>query len=165
MTGYQSKKAMSQDKLNDDDDTQVYGDAVDNNPVHEAMLFYWGERCSAYHEECACCQAWEQYDGKTSAQPAQEPVAVKHMMEWVDYLKCKSDYGQHMQIPSGMSAGACWELAIELEQFIDTASPQRPWVGLTKDDTLEIAERLGLADVAWLDLMVAIETKLKERNA
>ena len=72
MTGYQSKKAMSQDKLNDDDDTQVYGDAVDNNPVHEAMLSYWGERCTGYHEECVCCQAWEQYDGKTSAQPAQD---------------------------------------------------------------------------------------------
>jgi len=72
MTGYQSKKAMSQDKLNDDDDTQVYGDAVDNNPVHEAMLFYWGERCSAYHEECVCCQAWEQYDGKKAALTGRE---------------------------------------------------------------------------------------------
>jgi hypothetical protein len=47
---------------------------MDNNPIHEAMLAYWGERCSAYHEECVCCKAWEQYDGKTSAQPAQEPV-------------------------------------------------------------------------------------------
>ena len=59
------------------------------------------------------------------AQPEQEFVAVKHMMEWVDYLKRKSDYGQHMQIPSEMSAGACWELAIELEQFINTTPPQR----------------------------------------
>ena len=59
------------------------------------------------------------------AQPSQEPVAVKHMMEWVDYLKRKSDYGQHMRIPSEMSAGACWELAIELEQFINTTPPQR----------------------------------------
>jgi len=59
------------------------------------------------------------------AQSKQEPVAVKHMMEWVDYLKRKSDYGQHMRIPSEMSAGACWELAIELEQFINTTPPQR----------------------------------------
>jgi hypothetical protein len=51
-------------------------------------------------------------------QEQEEPVAVKHMMEWADYLKRKSDYGQHMKIPSGMSAGACWELAVELEQFI-----------------------------------------------
>ena len=43
-------------------------------------------------------------------------------------------------------------------------SLKRPWVGLTQDDTFEIAERLGLADVAWLDLMVAIEAKLKDKN-
>jgi hypothetical protein len=28
MTGYQSKRAAARDKLNDDDDTQVYGDAL-----------------------------------------------------------------------------------------------------------------------------------------
>ena len=28
MTGYESKRAAAQDKLNDDDDTQVYGDAL-----------------------------------------------------------------------------------------------------------------------------------------
>ena len=57
-------------------------------------------------------------------QPAhQEPVAVKHMLAWVAYLKRKSDNGQHMQIPSGMSAGSCWDLALELEQFINTSSP------------------------------------------
>ena len=98
MTGFKSKKTAALDedgmylvhhtkgrvfdklgnKVNDDD-TQVYGDAVDNNPVHEAMLSYWGERCTGYHEECVCCQAWEQYDGKTSAQPAQEP-----QRPWVD---------------------------------------------------------------------------------
>jgi hypothetical protein len=28
MTGFKSKRAAAQDKLNDDDDTQVYGDAL-----------------------------------------------------------------------------------------------------------------------------------------
>jgi hypothetical protein len=46
-------------------------------------------------------------------------AAVKRMTEWVDYLKRKSDYGQYMQIPSELSSGACWELATELEQFIE----------------------------------------------
>ena len=55
----------------------------------------------------------------------QEPVAIKRMKEWIEYLKRKSDHGQHMKIPSEMSAGACWELAIELEQFINTHPPQR----------------------------------------
>ena len=44
------------------------------------------------------------------------------------------------------------------------STPQRTWVGLTDDDTFEIGERLGLADVAWVDLMQAIESKLKQKN-
>ena len=46
----------------------------------------------------------------------------------------------------------------------DTQSYQRPWVGLTPEDTFEIGERLGLSDIAWVDLMEAIEAKLKEKN-
>ena len=56
------------------------------------------------------------------AEPEQEPVAVKHMMRWVDALKRLSDDGQHMNIP-GLSSGACWELAAELEQFIKSTAP------------------------------------------
>tara|TARA_R110002126_G_scaffold3710_1_gene21039 strand:+ start:1134 stop:1535 length:402 start_codon:yes stop_codon:yes gene_type:complete len=55
----------------------------------------------------------------------QESVAIKRMKEWIEYLKRKSDFGQHMKIPSEMSAGTCWELALELEQFINTSPPQR----------------------------------------
>ena len=66
--------------------------------------------------------------GFAAAQPAvQEPVAVKHMMGWVESLKRQSDYGQHMRIP-GLNAGACFELAIELEQFINTTPPAQPAV-------------------------------------
>ena len=57
--------------------------------------------------------------------PVAEPVAVKHMMGWVESLKRQSDYGQHMRIP-GLNAGACFELAIELEQFINTTPPAQP---------------------------------------
>jgi hypothetical protein len=55
----------------------------------------------------------------------QEPVAVKRMKEWVEFLKRQSDNGQHMNIPSSFGAGTSWELAIELEQFINTHPPQR----------------------------------------
>jgi len=55
----------------------------------------------------------------------QKPVAVKRMKEWVEFLKRQSDNGQHMNIPSSFGAGTCWELAIELEQFINTTPPQR----------------------------------------
>ena len=42
--------------------------------------------------------------------------------------------------------------------------PHRQWRGLTEEDIAEIAEKLGLADVAWVDLMQAIERRLKRRN-
>ena len=91
-------------------------------------------------------------------QPEQEPVAVKHMMEWVDYLKRKSDHGQHMKIPAEMSAGACWELAIELEQFINTTPPQRTWVGLTDEEIVQCQQ----GDI--YHFYRSIEAKLKEKN-
>ena len=62
---------------------------------------------------------------RSPPQPEQEPVTIKRMKEWIEYLKRKSDFGQHMKIPSEMSAGTCWELALELEQFINTAPSQR----------------------------------------
>lgn len=52
-------------------------------------------------------------------QEKDKSVAVQKMMDWVHYLKSKSDYAQHMKISAEMSAGTCWELAVELEQFID----------------------------------------------
>ena len=80
-------------------------------------------------------------------QPEQEPVAIKRMKEWIEYLKRKSDFGQHMKIPSEMSAGTCWELALELEQFINTTPPQRK--PLTQDGTMEIANQT--AGQYWMD--------------
>jgi len=54
MTGFDSKRQMAQDKLDDDDDTQVYADTL----------------LIAYQSGFA--------DGKNAAQPKQEPVAYYH---------------------------------------------------------------------------------------
>jgi hypothetical protein len=74
---------------------------------------------------------------------SQEPVAVKRMKEWVEFLKRQSDNGQHMNIPSGLSAGTCWEIAIELEQFINTTPPQRtePLIGCVNHDCDKCKEK------------------------
>ena len=102
------------------------------------------------------------------AQPEQEPVAIKHMKEWVEYLKRKSDHGQHMQIPSEMSAGACWELAIELEQFINTTPPQRTWVGLSDAEIIDAWHWGGtdphIEGAHFTVLYKYFETKLKDKN-
>lgn len=36
--------------------------APDDNPVHEAMLFYWGPRCTEHEDGCPTCGAWGMYD-------------------------------------------------------------------------------------------------------
>jgi hypothetical protein len=33
-----------------------------NNPIHEAVEFYWGERCSEHMDGCPTCVAWRLYD-------------------------------------------------------------------------------------------------------
>jgi hypothetical protein len=47
---------------------------------------------------------------------------------------------------------------LELPNF--TESPQRTWVGLTDDDRYEFAA----AQYSWEELLIAAETKLKEKN-
>ena len=70
--------------------------------------------CFAMHEQAITALR------EALAQPVQEPVAVKHMLQWTERLKSLSNHGQYLNIP-GLGAGACWELANELEQFIKTA--------------------------------------------
>ena len=36
--------------------------APNNNAIHEAVEFYWGERCPEHEEGCATCAAWSLYD-------------------------------------------------------------------------------------------------------
>jgi hypothetical protein len=43
-------------------------------------------------------------------------TTIEHMLARAEHLKRLSDNGQHKNIP-GLSAGDCYELAIEIEQF------------------------------------------------
>jgi len=92
----------------------------------------------------------------------QEPVAVKRMMEWVYVFKRRSDNGQHMNIQSGLTAGTCWEFAIELEEFIKHFSSQRTWVGLTDEEIDKTIKACNTSDT--YKYFRAIEAKLKEKN-
>jgi hypothetical protein len=97
---------------------------------------------------------------KEALETKDEPVAVKRMMEWVYVLKQRSDNGQHMNIQSGLTAGTCWEFAIELEEFIKHFSSQRTWVGLTDEDI----QKLAAEHHDWESLYLAVQAKLKEKN-
>jgi hypothetical protein len=46
---------------------------TDNNPVHEALLFYWGERCPDHDPDCAVCSAYALYDRMVSAANQSNP--------------------------------------------------------------------------------------------
>ena len=46
-----------------------------------------------------------------------------------------------------------------------TAPPQRPWQGLTEQDTLQIRAEWEVRDYRLSELCRAIEAKLKEKNA
>jgi hypothetical protein len=35
---------------------------TNNNPIHEAVLFYFGDRCPEHAEGCPACEAWKLYD-------------------------------------------------------------------------------------------------------
>jgi hypothetical protein len=35
---------------------------AEDNPVHEAVLFYWGERCPEHDPECVVCKGYALYD-------------------------------------------------------------------------------------------------------
>lgn len=32
------------------------------NKIEEAIEYYWGKRCGDFDDDCACCQAWKEYD-------------------------------------------------------------------------------------------------------
>ena len=95
-----------------------------STPQSKPQTTHW-EGCEAVHPECR--------------KPEQEPVATKQMLRWVEHLKRLSDDGQHMSIP-GLSSGACWELAIELEQFIKNTAPI-PRKPLTDEEIRGLADK------------------------
>jgi hypothetical protein len=53
MTGYQSKRAAARDKLNEDDDTQVYGDAL---TIAYQSGYYDGKKAALAGRERNFCE-------------------------------------------------------------------------------------------------------------
>ena len=93
---------------------------------------------------------------RTALEQQAEPVA------WAVQACSKMWRGEFAEIDAKAEAkrigGTCVAFALYTEP------PQRSWIGLTKEDKFEIAEKLGLVSVEWLNLMQVIEDKLKERN-
>jgi hypothetical protein len=56
MTGYQSKRAAAQDKLNDDDDTQVYKDDGNALLIAYQSGYYDGKKAALAGREWNFCE-------------------------------------------------------------------------------------------------------------
>jgi hypothetical protein len=41
----------------------------EQNALHEAVQFYWGERCTTHEDGCPTCEAWKQYDAVIATAP------------------------------------------------------------------------------------------------
>ena len=104
----------------------------------------WQIAIDAIKEALANDTSQERVD-KTS-ESVHEPVGLIESLK--DAQPCCGEYQ------------TCWRACTPCGKFL----AQRTWVGLTDEDTFEIGERLGLSDIAWVDLMQAIETKLRSKN-
>ena len=93
------------------------------------------------------------YDGKKAAQPEQEPVAWMHVQ------------GNYKE-PSFREL-ADDEVERGWKQYpLYTAPPQRPWVGLTDEEVLQIRENLQVVEGISLleNLTKAIGAALRSKN-
>ena len=163
MTGYQSKRAMAQDKLNDDDDdTQVYKDHGDALTIAYQSGYYDGKKAALIREALAqpeqepqvCCG---EYDtclractprGRHLAQLEQEPVAWAHK-EGLESIK---------DFDASIYANGGFDDAVPLY-----TTPQRTWVGLTDEqiDSFSLDYSLPYSTHSFAR---AIEAYLKEKN-
>ena len=143
MTGFDSKRKIAMDKL-DDDDVQVYA-----KPEQEPVIckHEWFRTGAMEMGECRCikCGAWN--STKPAAQPAQEPAA------WAVYDKRGGSKSLHWPENHSPNGDATMFDAVPLV-------PQRPWVGLTDE------ERSNLVTLhhGWNEYAQVIEAKLKEKN-
>jgi hypothetical protein len=145
MTGYQSKRAAAQDKLEQwDTPSEAFNDWWDSdyddstNPYEKDTFAYW---------------AWAGWQAAL-AQQTQEPASVtyKEVQDSMNALEKGTIYQQVIAEELGQRKLYTRKLY--------TALPQRTWVGLTDD---ELAE-LSASGLALWDLWRAIEAKLKEKN-
>lgn len=140
MTGYESKKAMARDKLEQwDTPSEAFnewwnGEYDDStNPFTKHSLAYWA------------FAGWQ----AALAQPAQEPKSVtyKEVADTMNALR-----------KGNLSQKAAAEEVGKLKLY--TTPPQRPWVGLT-DKEAQLIYDMGRTPTGMMEM---VETMLKDKN-
>ena len=85
------------------------------------------------------------------AQPAQEPVA------WAVYDKRGGSKSLHWPEQHSPDGDANMFDAVPLV-------PQRPWVGLTPEEILDLFDATNVYGSKWIEFARAVETKIKEKK-
>jgi hypothetical protein len=160
MTGYQSKKtaALDEEGMYLVHQTASYADnlgksivALGKQTVKDIEQLkaqpeqeLWCMKMNGCTKQCEDCP-----DYVPPAAPVQEPVA------WIGDARFAK--GQFVE---GRERRVWWECNTGVGQPLYTTPPQRPWVGLTKDELVRIGVATGLERAA----VEMISNKLKEKN-
>ena len=180
MTGFDSKRRMAADKLqepwNEDEWRRnnwrcghgwLRGEQCEicnaSQPAQEPVehlwlcLGRWSAHLATNGKQADCAPPSWLVDAinkaTTPSQPAQEPVA------WAVQGCSKMWRGEFAEIDAKAEAkrigGTCVAYALH------AAPPQRPWVGLTDEEKSDVAAQ---GHQRWKEYADAIEAKLKEKN-
>jgi hypothetical protein len=160
MTGYKSKRAAAQDKLKCQCSmtTKLVGSGCqycnpeymdDHSEDNLNMVAQPAQAKQCNYPDCKC--PTENPCLKGLAQPAQEPVA------WVDPATL-------YQLKIGLEGV---HLVYETEMVNSLPlydKPQRRWVGLTKEEILDLFDATNVYGSKWIEFARAVEAKLREKN-
>ena len=179
MTGYESKKKAAQDKLNDDDDTQVYKDHGDALLIAYQSGYYDGKKAAQEPVAKYCCHVCFNKSGQTfldrmiicsECGNKRCPKATNHALPCTDSNEPNQAGSVFTNTPQPAQEPVCPECkAGVLYECVACSSnnypPQRTWVGLTDEEIKTICLENGW-DSSWQSLRFAqaIEAKLREKN-
>ena len=154
--GFQAKRAMAADKLQEDllnygTSWSQDGKRIDPMSVYKEPA---QERCCYHDSDCAVhnmpaypagpCDCTQQFKfwSVTGKYERQAFVCLSNAEAYCKGLNATYPEGNYIVSP------------------LYTTLPQREWVGLTDEDK----QKLAAAQFGWEDLCLAVEAKLKEKN-
>ena len=120
--------------------------------------------------------AMHQVSEFAQAQEQAEPVAYEHH-EYRPYgapgeIRIHAILASQYMMPDGSVAGDFQWLADEYKKDkntiklipLYTSPPQRPWVGLTPEEVLDLFDVNNVYGSKWVEFARTVESKLKEKN-
>jgi hypothetical protein len=132
----------------------------EQEPVAWMTINEYGEEDDIHYE----CPEGHLLDGWTYKPLYTHPPTVRTEQEPLEYWNAVEGWVRIDEVRQHFDAVGCgtiYKTAGEDRTPLYTAPPQRPWVGLTKEEAKEIS----LANRPYvIDMIAALEARLKEKN-